>query len=124
MLKGKGLNSEQVLRSINLLEEMAEKNKSKFHFVLAPQNKEFIKLGMPMDKYLIVIGFVKILVNSFVDLSSKISHQGFADCCHIYDLIHTNYRGLLEVTGVLIEVLRNNRPPVNEAPASTMNGVS
>jgi hypothetical protein len=91
---------------------------------LHPKFKEFIKLGMPMDKYLNIIGFVKILVYSFVDLSSKISQQGFADCCHIYDLIHTNYRGSLEVTGVLIEVLRNNRPRVNEAPASTMNGAS
>ncbi|MGI9317929.1 MAG: hypothetical protein ACR2QW_11395 [bacterium] len=107
-----------------MLEEIAKKNKSKFHFVLAPQNKEFIKLGMAMDKYLNIIGFVRILVHSFVDMSSKISPQGFEDCCHIYDLIHTNYRGLLEVTDVLIEVLRNNRLPVNEAPASTMNGAS
>jgi hypothetical protein len=32
-----------------------------------------------MDKYLSVIEFVKILVNSFVDLSSKASPQEFAD---------------------------------------------
>jgi hypothetical protein len=32
-----------------------------------------------MDKYLSVIEFVKILVNSFVDLSSKVPPQGFAN---------------------------------------------
>jgi hypothetical protein len=79
MLKGKVLDSERVLRSKNLLEEIAKKNKSKFHCVLVLQNKVIVKPGILMDKYLSVIEFVKILVNSFVDLSSKVSPQEFAN---------------------------------------------
>jgi hypothetical protein len=62
-----------------LLEDIAKKNKYKFHCVLVLQNKEIIKPGILMDKYLSVIEFVKILVNIIVDLSSKVPPQGFAD---------------------------------------------